>query len=181
MGKDQIKTLSAQVGREEYDRYKALSSAQGMTLSAWVKQSLSMMYPQEMLESQIAAAHGTVARSASVGTSVMGMAPITPSLSDTDVLAMEDALTASFRHLDNQELEGTPGMSIGVHPPSVATSQSSPPKMQGSHDHPCRFLDPTPPPNMTPADCQGTCQKQRGRACHWGAQVASQCGYYRPK
>ena len=180
MGKDQIKTLSAQVGRDEYERYKALSAAQGMTLSAWVKQSLSMMYPQEMLESQMATAKGTVARSASVGASVMGMAPITPSLSDTDVLAMEDALTASFRHLDSQEQNGTPGMSIGVSAPSVATPQG-PPIVRGSHDHPCRFLDPTPPPNMTPADCQGTCQKQRGRACHWGAQVASQCGYYRPK
>jgi hypothetical protein len=51
--------------------------------------------------------------------------------------------------------------------------------------HPCQFLDPTLPPNMTANECQGVCAKRKpgwtGRPCYWSGQAAKNCDEFATK
>lgn len=171
MNTNKTRTISAQISNEEYERYKKLAEAQGASFSTWLKQSLAMMYPPEMQETQLAAAAQAVQRTpSSNGDSVMGFEPVT--VSDTEIDALETALAVSFSPT-------APTAPVVGQTPMF--ERRDVPVIPLSEGHPCVHLDPRPPPNFTATDCQGMCMKQRGRPCHWAPHVARQCSLYRSK
>lgn len=181
--KPRVRTLSAQVTTEEYERYQALAEAQGIKLSSWVKNTLAAVVPAPAVPQLQEPAPQPQVRS------VMGAGPM--EIRD-QALDLEDALNASFESMDHGLLlagdGGSPFPIPGTgEPPRRPAPQAArvahgrpreslPVLQESPHGvHACRHLNPTLPPNMTWNDCQGMCRAQHGRPCHWPSQAARQC------
>jgi len=184
MGTDaeEWRTLSARVLAEEHDRYAELAKLRGISVSAFVRESMQALYPAELHEThrtqlqEIRTASGTEPAAAPSKpqpkapepehTSVMGYG-----LHSSDpVLALEDSLTAAFASMDQGPAPTRAAAPLPPGGPPVRNDQ-----------HPCRHLNIVPPPGLTRADCQGACQAQHNRPCHWPSNVAAGCTYYRPQ
>lgn len=198
------RTLSARVLEEEHDRYAELAKLRGMSLSAFVREAMQVLYPHELFEEQklnmreqseaekvSAPAPASVPAAPTAqrppdpmgSTSVMGFG----ALNETSVLDLEDGLAAAFASLDGHEAGRAPMGTVHGTPPGAANTAGSlyTPVVPGgppvrNDEHPCRHLNIVPPPGLTRGDCQGSCRAQHGRPCHWPASVAPDCASFRP-
>lgn len=196
------RTLSARVLEAEHDRYSELAKLRGMSLSAFVREAMAVMYPQELFEEQKANLREqadppsdpappvalpspppvAVRPPDPAASSVMGFGALT----ETSVLDLEDGLAAAFAALDGHEAGRAPMGTVHGAPPGAgaagtrhgATVPGGPPVRNDGH--PCRHLNLVPPAGLTRGDCQGSCLAQHGRPCHWPANVAADCGSFRP-
>jgi hypothetical protein len=190
------RTLSARVSEEEHDRYSELARLRGMSLSAFVREAMSVLYPLELFEEQKANLHKppdlpsdpappppVAARLPDPEAySVMGFG----ALNTSSVLDLEDGLAAAFASLDDHDAGRAPMGTVHGTTPGVGstgtrhgvTVPGGPPVR--NDEHPCRHLNIVPPAGLTRGDCQGSCRAQHGRPCHWPAAVAAHCTAFRP-
>jgi hypothetical protein len=180
---DKPRTVSAQIPGESYTRYKNLADARSITLSTFIKEALELAYPQEIYGDGSATAEPEESPPPPEQKAVPQPAPTTSvmgveDMSDRAAFDLEDQLANAFRVQDQLDPDG-PSQSYNQNAarlPVVLQPGGPPIPNEG---HPCAYLDPTPPPNMTRADCQGRCKAQSGRPCHWPSQSASGCGKFR--
>lgn len=84
------------------------------------------------------------------------------------------AMGTVFSQLDLQD---------SLHPTeAMQTVADAVPPLKVLNNHPCQFLDPTPPPNLERA-CSGVCREasQGGRVCFWTPTMAKECLTFKSK
>lgn len=203
------RTLSARVLEAEHERYAELAKLRGMSLSAFVREAMSVMYPQELFEEQklnlreqtnstpnpdppsgdpdpstlpVAPPSQVAGSPEPAAVSVMGFGAI----NEESMAHFEDGLSAALAALDAHEAGRVSLGTVHGAPPAKGvietrhgTTVPGGPPVRND-GHPCKHLNVVPPAGHTRADCQGSCYAQPGRPCHWPAGMAASCTHFRP-
>lgn len=163
---EKARTISTQVSAEEAAHYLGLAQSQGISISAFMRSALAQVYPLPTVAPQPHRPESPPV----VEVATPPARPL-PVMIGEDALDLEDELSAQLQGIVRNQGDA----------PRAEDPRYAVPVAVANDEHPCGHLHPNPPPNLTRADCQGSCRAQGGKPCHWPAQAARQCGSFRAR